>query len=135
HGTGPRPGNPRSSGLRAVRWSVRHAGKALYEECAIYSGLPMLTRRDFLRTSSAAALAGGRATPQAGRSKPNFIVILLDDLGCHDLGCLGASDLKTPNIDALAASGARFTNWYSNAPVCAPSRASLMTGRYPQRAG
>ena len=67
--------------------------------------------------------------------KPNFIVFLADDLGCHDIGAWGATDLKTPNIDALASSGARFTNWYAAAPVCAPSRAALMTGRYPIRAG
>jgi len=60
---------------------------------------------------------------------------MTDDQGSHDLGCYGAKDLKTPNIDGLAASGVRFTNWYSNAPVCAPSRAALMTGRYPIRAG
>ena len=59
----------------------------------------------------------------------------MDDLGCHDLGCQGAVDLQTPNIDALVASGAIFTNWYSNAPLCAPARAALMTGRYPHRAG
>jgi arylsulfatase A-like enzyme len=63
------------------------------------------------------------------------VLFLADDLGCHDLGCWGASDLKTPNIDAIAASGARFTNWYSAAPVCAPARAALLTGRYPIRAG
>ena len=56
-------------------------------------------------------------------------------MGCHDIGAWGAHDLKTPNIDALAASGARFTNWYAAAPVCAPSRSSVMTGRYPIRAG
>ncbi|MGH9674572.1 MAG: sulfatase-like hydrolase/transferase [Bryobacteraceae bacterium] len=67
--------------------------------------------------------------------RPNFIVICTDDQGGRDLGCFGATDLKTPHIDALAASGTRFTNWYSNAPVCAPSRAALMTGRYPVRAG
>lgn len=67
--------------------------------------------------------------------RPNIVVFLADDLGCHDLGCWGARDLKTPNIDALAASGARFTNWYAAAPVCAPSRAALLTGRYPIRAG
>lgn len=69
------------------------------------------------------------------RRRPNVVIFLADDLGCHDLGCWGASDLKTPNIDSLAASGARFTNWYSAAPVCAPSRAALLTGRYPIRAG
>lgn len=63
------------------------------------------------------------------------MVIVLDDLGCRDLGYLGAADLRTPHIDALARGGARFPNWYSNAPVCAPSRASILSGRYPARAG
>ncbi|MBC7287142.1 MAG: sulfatase-like hydrolase/transferase, partial [Armatimonadetes bacterium] len=52
-----------------------------------------------------------------------------------DLSCMGATDLSTPHLDALAAGGARFTQWYSNSPVCSPSRASLFTGRYPGRAG
>src|SRR6266542_3634993 len=89
----------------------------------------MLSRREFVGSS---ALAAAAQTPP---KKPNFIVFLTDDHGYHDLGCQGAADVKTPNIDALAASGARFTNWYSQAPVCAPSRAALMTGRYPIRAG
>ncbi len=67
--------------------------------------------------------------------RPNVVLFLADDLGCHDLGAWGATDLRTPNIDALAAGGTRFTNWYAAAPVCAPSRASLLTGRYPIRAG
>src|SRR6476661_3329932 len=92
----------------------------------------MVTRRDFLSASSAAALSA--AAPKKS-DKPNVIVFLADDLGCHDLGCLGAADLKTPHIDAIATSGARFTNWYAQAPVCAPSRAALMSGRYPIRAG
>lgn len=91
----------------------------------------MISRRDFLATGSAALVRGA----QSPSRRPNFILFLMDDHGYHDLGCQGAGDLKTPNIDALAASGVRFTNWYSNAPVCAPSRAALMTGRYPQRAG
>jgi arylsulfatase A-like enzyme len=95
-----------------------------------------MERRHFLRdlTLTAGVLAVNPAEAQH-RAAPNFIVIVLDDLGCTDLGCYGASDLKTPNIDALARSGARFTNWYSNASLCAPARASLMTGRYPVRAG
>jgi arylsulfatase A-like enzyme len=93
----------------------------------------MLSRRDFLATSGATLLT--TSLPGPPRQRPNFIVFLTDDLGCHDLGCLGSSDLKTPNIDQLAATGARFTNWYAAAPVCAPSRAALMTGRYPIRAG
>jgi arylsulfatase A-like enzyme len=90
----------------------------------------MVTRREILAGSLAAPL---RAATE--KRKPNIVIILMDDLGCHDLGCLGATDLRTPHIDRLASSGARFTNWYSNAPVCAPARASLLTGRYPIRAG
>jgi arylsulfatase A-like enzyme len=85
------------------------------------------------RTLIGGALAATQM--RAATSKPNFIVILFDDLGVHDLGYLGASDLKTPNIDKLAAGGTVCRNWYSNAPVCAPARSCLMTGRIPQRAG
>ena len=67
--------------------------------------------------------------------KPNIIIILTDDQGYGDLGCMGARDLKTPNIDSLAETGALFTSMYSASPVCSPSRASLLTGRYPGRAG
>ncbi len=70
-----------------------------------------------------------------GQQKTNFILIVTDDQGYGDLGCFGAKDLETPNIDALASSGVRFTQWYANSPVCAPSRASLMTGLYPHSAG
>jgi arylsulfatase A-like enzyme len=89
----------------------------------------MIARREFLG-SVAASLAAQPAAP-----RPNFVIILTDDHGYADLGCHGAVDLKTPHIDALAASGARMTNWYAMAPMCAPSRASLLTGRYPQRCG
>lgn len=67
-------------------------------------------------------------------SAPNVIVICCDDLGYGDLGCYGA-EYETPNIDALAADGVRCTDWHGTAPVCSPSRASLLTGRYPPNAG
>jgi arylsulfatase A len=67
--------------------------------------------------------------------KPNVIVIVTDDQGAMDVGCYGAKDLVTPNMDALAARGVRFTQFYAAAPVCSPSRAALLTGRYPLRAG
>lgn len=69
------------------------------------------------------------------KRKPNFIVIMTDDQGYGDLSCMGSKDFVTPNIDGLAQEGARFTNWYSASPVCSPSRASLLTGRYPGNAG
>lgn len=94
----------------------------------------MLTRRHLLAGGGSLA-AAARGTRSAPAQQPNFVVIMLDDLGCTDLGCAGATDLRTPHIDAIAAAGARFTNWYSNAPVCAPARASLFTGCYPGRAG
>ena len=65
----------------------------------------------------------------------NFIIFLTDDQGYGDLSCMGATDFKTPHLDRMAAEGARFTDWYSNSPVCSPSRASLLTGRYPCHAG
>src|SRR5947209_20216018 len=96
----------------------------------------MFSRRDLLSGASAAALTrAAMGAEPAGARRPNFVIFLADDLGCHDIGAWGAADLKTPNIDALAGSGARFTNWYAAAPVCAPSRAALLTGRYPIRAG
>ncbi|WP_066188200.1 sulfatase-like hydrolase/transferase [Gracilibacillus phocaeensis] len=66
-------------------------------------------------------------------SRPNFIVFYCDDLGYGDLGCYGSDQIKTPNIDQLAENGVRFTDWYSNSPVCSPSRAALLTGKYPMR--
>src|SRR5215470_6276100 len=67
--------------------------------------------------------------------QPNIIFIYADDLGYGDLGCYGAKAFKTPNIDRMAAEGLRLTNFYSVAPVCTPSRAALMTGRYAARMG
>jgi arylsulfatase A-like enzyme len=69
----------------------------------------------------------------AAASKPNFVMILADDLGNVDLGYRG-SDIKTPNIDALAKDGVRLENFHGM-PVCTPARAALMTGRYPMRQG
>jgi len=68
------------------------------------------------------------------RQKPNIVFILADDLGIGNVGCYGADHFKTPNIDALAASGLRFERCFS-APVCGPSRAMIMTGRYGFRTG
>src|SRR5690349_15777807 len=66
---------------------------------------------------------------------PNIVVFLVDDLGATDLGCFGSTFYETPNVDRLAATGMRFTAAYSACPVCSPTRASMLTGRYPQRTG
>jgi uncharacterized sulfatase len=66
---------------------------------------------------------------------PNIIIILCDDLGYGDLGCYGSTAIKTPNLDRMAATGMRFTDFYASNALCSPSRAGLLTGRYPHRTG
>ena len=75
------------------------------------------------------------ATPAPNLGPPNVVLILADDMGWGDLGSYGNTAIKTPNLDRLAAEGARFTAFYVPAPICAPSRAGLMTGRFPGRTG
>jgi len=67
--------------------------------------------------------------------RPNFIIILADDLGYNDIGCYGSRIIQTPNLDRLAESGMRFTDFHSNCSVCSPTRAALLTGRYQHRTG
>jgi arylsulfatase A-like enzyme len=85
-----------------------------------------ITRRELM---AAAAL------PAARTGRPHVVLILADDLGYGDVSSWGARDVRTPNIDALAASGVRFGNFYANSPVCSPTRAALLTGRYPDCVG
>jgi len=93
-------------------------------------------RRAFLKGLGSAAavsvLGWPRMVGAAGR-KPNFVLIMADDLGYGDVGCYGNTVIRTPHIDALAAGGLRFTDYHSNGAVCSPTRAALMTGRYQQR--
>ncbi|HYO81930.1 MAG TPA: arylsulfatase [Bryobacteraceae bacterium] len=84
----------------------------------------MFTRRTFL------AAATGPLLAQESLGRPNVIFILADDLGYGDLGCYGQKLIRTPNIDALAADGVRFTQVYAGSTVCAPSRCALMTGKH-----
>lgn len=78
-------------------------------------------------------VAAHNATAQT--RPPNVVIIVADDMGYADIGVHGSADIPTPNIDALAAGGTRFTNAYVSGPYCSPTRAGLMTGRYPQRFG
>lgn len=103
-----------------------------------------LPRREFLKAAGGLVLATGapwtlgsrraRAGEPAPR-KPNIVLILADDLGYAELGCQGCKDIATPNIDSIAGAGVRFTQGYVTCPICAPTRAGLLTGRYQQRFG
>jgi len=98
-----------------------------------------LSRRTFLRALAAgAAGAAAAAMPRlvraaAKESRPNFLFILVDDLGWKDLGCFGSTFYETPNVDRLRAGGMKFTDAYAACPVCSPTRASIMAGKYPAR--
>jgi len=87
------------------------------------------SRRTFLMCGSGALSS---IVLRSQQRQPNIVMIYADDLGYGDLSCYG-SPIATPNIDRLAEEGARFTNFYSASPVCSPSRAALLTGRYPTR--
>ena len=75
------------------------------------------------------------ASATQAAERPNIVLVLVDDLGYGDLACFGAEEMRTPNLDALMARGMRFDNFYANCTVCSPTRASLITGRYPDIAG
>jgi arylsulfatase A len=89
--------------------------------------------------AAAAAAPPGAVTPQAGEprppAKPNVVLFLVDDMGMVDVGCYGATYHKTPNVDRLAAGGMRFTQAYAAACICSPTRAALLTGRWPVQTG
>lgn len=88
-----------------------------------------------LRTAALLGAALPSVATVRAAERPNVIIILADDLGYGDLGCQGHPTFKTPNLDRVAAAGARLTQFNSPAAFCAPSRASLLTGRYPFRHG
>jgi arylsulfatase A-like enzyme len=102
-----------------------------------------LNRRAFLKATGIAATLGlggivkaagiGDGRSQQPPRRPNFVFFMIDDMGWTDLGCFGSTFYETPNIDKLAAQGMRFTNAYATCPVCSPTRASIMTGKYPAR--
>jgi len=101
----------------------------------------MMNRREYLKAvglgAAALAMPGcvGLSGRRAGKRPPNIVLIVSDDQGYRDLGCYGSREIKTPNLDHLAAGGVRLTSFYVTWPACTPSRGSLLTGRYPQRNG
>ena len=81
------------------------------------------------------AVQAAKQKPAKGDARPNFIIILADDMGYGDLGCYGNTTIKTPNLDRMAAEGMRLVDFHANGSVSTPTRAALLTGRYQQRAG
>lgn len=98
-----------------------------------------MNRRTFLKILSCGSLGlwtyGCGITGNQPKKTPNFILIMADDLGYGDLGCYGSHSLQTTHIDSLARNGLKFNDFHSNGPVCSPTRAALLTGRYQQRCG
>ena len=104
-----------------------------------------MNRREFIKCIAGGAVAsvltnGGCSMANSGGNskgtdRPNIILIMADDLGYGDISCYGSKTISTPNIDTLAKGGMKFTDYHSNCPVCSPTRAALLTGRYQQRAG
>ena len=94
-----------------------------------------MNRLTWLIVAVAAVVPQPTESPTTQAARPNIVVIVTDDMGYADLGFQGSKDIPTPNIDALAAGGIRFTDAYVSGPYCSPTRAGLMTGRYPQRFG
>ncbi len=102
-----------------------------------------MDRRQFIRSAAITGIslscvgACSMAKPQPDRvtRKPNIVFVLCDDMGWGDMGCYGHPKIKTPNLDRLASQGVRLTNFYVNSPVCSPTRAGVMTGRFPSELG
>ncbi|AKJ64043.1 sulfatase-like hydrolase/transferase [Kiritimatiella glycovorans] len=99
-----------------------------------------INRREFITRTGAAgaglwALGSEAAAQRRAGSKPNIVLIYADDLGWGDVSCYAARDFQTPHIDSIARRGAKFFEGYSTCPICGPSRAALMSGRYQQRFG
>lgn len=97
-----------------------------------------MNRRDFIKFAggiAAASCLGNKFFAVEKSQKPNFVFILIDDMGWRDAGCYGSKFYETPNIDRLASEAMRFTDAYAAGPVCSPTRASILTGKYPARLG
>ncbi len=100
---------------------------------SIYSTMKYLLTTTLLAATGLFLLSAAPAAAAATPAKPNIVLIITDDLGYGDLGCYGATKIKTPNVDRLAAEGVRFTQGYAPSSTCTPSRYSLLTGEYAWR--
>lgn len=120
----------KSIGLGAAAIACPDSGFA--KQSQLFTRLSLPAQGNNLNRSQARDGRDARSEPR-NDEKPNFLFILADDFGWSQLGCYGSDFYETPNIDRLAAQGMRFTDAYAACPVCSPTRASIMTGRYPGR--
>jgi len=120
----------------ARRFSSLRAARTRRRPIPTLPPAALCVRAVALIAACAAPVAVASAAPVEGAARrPNFVVILIDDLGYGDLGCYGSKRNRTPNIDRLAAQGLRCTDFHANGPMCSPTRAALLTGCYQQRFG
>jgi arylsulfatase A-like enzyme len=110
-------------GFRVLRSTLRAGGLALLLASVVCAVTP------------AGAQTAPASSPRVQGRRPNLLLILVDDLGYGDLSSYGARDVRTPHIDALVEGGARLDRFYANSPVCSPTRAALLSGRYPDLIG
>ena len=93
----------------------------------------LMTRRIFFLIASVVCLCVAIGDAASSEPNTNVVLILIDDLGWNDVGCYGSEYYQTPNIDRLASDGMRFADGYAACNVCSPSRAAILTGKYPAR--
>ncbi len=119
--------------MRALAFVSRVTGP-LIGSAGVEISMAKIDRRQFIAGVAASSAVGTLVgSPVHSSSRPNLLFILADDLGWGDLSCYGRPDYRTPNLDKLASQGLKFTNAYSAAPVCTPTRVGFHTGRYPAR--
>ena len=119
----------------ASAWAAQLAAMMTPARVPVSIDVPLIGRMVWVLCWLAVGTRFVAAAESATATRPNVVVIFVDDQGYYDLGCYGATEVRTPRIDALAAEGIRFTDYYAAAPICSPSRAGLLTGCYPRRVG
>src|SRR5688572_18001659 len=117
------------------RFNMHFTKPSTLETCSISNTLRNCSARAWLAAIGWIVASSMMAAQAAESRQPNVVLILADDLGWPDLGCYGGTFYETPHLDGLAKGGARFTAAYAACQVCSPTRASILTGRYPQRVG
>jgi len=121
----------KSIGFGAAAFACNESGLAQQSE--LFKRLSLRAQRSNLKILRAEDRRGSQSEPRDDKEKPNILFILADDFGWSQLGCYGSDFYETPHIDRLARQGMKFTDAYAACPVCSPTRASIMTGRYPAR--